>query len=116
MALFLDMQDVPFKPRAYEKAAQVIAGLDRPLAEIYAEGGVAALDALPSVGKGIATRIAGMLDTGELADLEQLRAATPIDITALTAVGGIGPKRAQALYEALGVRTVAELEQAASQG
>lgn len=116
MALFLEMQEVPFKPRAYEKAAQLIAGLDRPLAELYAEGGVAALDALPSVGKGIATRIAGMLDTGELADLEQLRAATPIDITALTAVGGIGPKRAQALYEALGVRTVAELEQAATEG
>ncbi|HLT38987.1 MAG TPA: DNA polymerase/3'-5' exonuclease PolX [Enhygromyxa sp.] len=116
MALFLEMQEVPFKPRAYEKAAQVIGGLDRPLAELYAEGGVAALDALPSIGKGIAERIAGMLDTGELADLEALREHTPIDITALTAVGGIGPKRAQALYQALGVRTVAELEQAAARG
>lgn len=116
MALFLEMQEVPFKPRAYEKAAQVIAGLDRPLKEIYAGGGVAALDALPSVGKGIAERIAGMLDTGELADLEALRRRTPIDIAALTSVGGIGPKRAQALYEALGVRTVAELEQAAADG
>src|SRR5690606_12228325 len=116
MALFLEMQEVPFKPRAYEKAAQVIGGLDRPLAELYAEGGVAALDALPSIGKGIAERIAGMLDTGELADLEALREHTPIDITALTAVGGIGPKRAQALYQALGVRTVAELEQAAAGG
>lgn len=114
MALFLDMQDVPFKPRAYEKAAQVIGGLERPLAQLYADGGVAALDALPSVGKGIAQRIAGMLDTGELADLEQLREATPIDVTALTAVAGIGPKRAHALWEALGVRTVEELEQAAA--
>jgi DNA polymerase (family 10) len=116
MALFLEMQEVPFKPRAYEKAAQVIAGLDRPLTEIYVEGGVAALDELPSVGKGIAARIAGMLDTGELADLEQLRSATPIDITALTAVGGIGPKRAQALWEALQVSSVEELERAAAAG
>ena len=116
MALFLEMQEVPFKPRAYEKAAQLIAGYDRPLAELYAAGGVAALDALPSVGKGIAARIAGMLDSGELADLEQLRRATPIDVTALTAVGGIGPKRAQALWEALGVGTVEELEQAAAEG
>lgn len=116
MALFLEMQDVPFKPRAYEKAAQLIAGLDRPLAELHAQGGTEALDALPSIGKGIAARIAGMLETGELADLEQLRQATPIDITALTAVGGIGPKRALALYEALGVRTVDELERAAMDG
>lgn len=116
MALFLEMQEVPFKPRAYEKAAQMIAGFDRPLAELYAEGGVKALDELPAVGKGIAARIAGMLDTGELADLERLRSATPIDVTALTAVGGIGPKRAQALWKALGVRTVDELEQAAAEG
>jgi DNA polymerase (family 10) len=116
MALFLEMHEVPFKPRAYEKAAEVVAGFDRPLAELYAEGGIAALDQLPSVGKGIAARIAGMLDTGELADLEQLRSETPIDITALTAVGGIGPKRAQALWEALRVRSVEELERAAAEG
>lgn len=116
MALFLEMQEVPFKPRAYEKAAQSIAGLDGPLAEIYAEGGVAALDALPAVGKGIATRIAGMLDTGEFADLEQLRRATPIDVTALTAVPGIGPRRARALWETLGVRSVEDLERAAASG
>ncbi len=113
MALFLEMQDVPFKPRAYEKAAQAVAGFRRPLAELYAEGGVDALDEVPAVGKGIAGRIAGMLDTGELADLERLRSKTPIDVTALTAVAGIGPKRAQLLWEALGVRSVAELEHAA---
>ncbi|MFO7568126.1 MAG: DNA polymerase/3'-5' exonuclease PolX [Enhygromyxa sp.] len=116
MALFLEMQEVPFKPRAYEKAAQVIAGYPRPLTELYAEGGAAALDALPSVGKGIAERIGKMIDTGELAELEALRRKTPIDVTALTAVAGIGPKRALTLYEELGVRSVAELEQAAAAG
>ena len=36
MALFLDIEAVPFKPRAYEKAAHVVESLDRSIAEIFA--------------------------------------------------------------------------------
>jgi DNA polymerase/3'-5' exonuclease PolX len=39
MGLFLDMDEVPFKPQAYEKAAYAVTAVDRPLARIYAEGG-----------------------------------------------------------------------------
>jgi DNA polymerase (family 10) len=116
MSLFLEMEDVPFKPQAYERAAYAVSALARPLAEIYAEGGEKALDAVPGVGKGIARRIAGMLETGKLDDLELLRKQTPIDILALTAVEGIGVKKARALWEALGVRTVEDLERAAEKG
>ena len=85
MALFLEMDGVPFKPQAYEKAAYAVLAMDRPLAEIHAEGGAKALDALPGIGKGIAERIAGLLETGRLADLEALRKQTPIDVLGLTA-------------------------------
>jgi DNA polymerase (family 10) len=57
MALFLEMDEVPFKPRAYEKAALVVGALDRPLHEVAAEGGIKGLAELPGVGKGIAERI-----------------------------------------------------------
>ena len=77
MALFLEMEGVAFKPQAYEKAAYAVLAVDRPLAEIHAEGGVAALDELPGIGKGIAERIAGMLETGTIADLEAFRKKTP---------------------------------------
>lgn len=116
MALFLEMNDVAFKPQAYEKAAYAVMALDHPLAELYARGGVAALDGVPGIGKGIAERIAGMLETGRLADLEALREQAPIDLLALTAIEGIGPKKAHALWQALGVCTVADLERAATQG
>ena len=36
MALFLEMDAVPFKPRAYEKAAQAVEALERPLHRIAA--------------------------------------------------------------------------------
>jgi DNA polymerase (family 10) len=112
MALFLEMDEVPFKPRAYEKAALAVDALDRPLLEIDAEAGVKGLAELPGVGKGIAERIHELLRAGRIPDLERLRKQMPIDILGLTAVEGLGPKGAKLLYEDLGVRDVRELEKA----
>lgn len=116
MALFLDMTGVPFKPRAYEKVADAIDGLDRPAAEVWAQGGVKALAALPHVGKGIAERIGELIETGRMSDLEALRRATPVDVLGLTAIEGVGPKMVKFLYDQLGVRTLDELEHAARAG
>lgn len=116
LALYLEMEGVPFKPRAFERAANAVSALDRPLAGILAEGGRAALEALPGIGKGIAGRIAGMLRTGKIRDLERYRASVPIDMVGLTAIEGIGARRAQALWKALGIRDVAALRRAAERG
>jgi len=116
MALFLDMRGVAFKPRAYEKAASAIAAFERPLAQVFADGGVKALARVPHVGAGIAERVGELLATGHIADLDALRAETPVDIMALTALEGVGPKMAKLLYDELGVRTLADLEQAARTG
>jgi DNA polymerase (family 10) len=112
MALFLAMEEVPFKPRAYEKAALEVAALDRPLLEIDAAGGVQALAELPGVGKGIAERIHELLHTGRIPDLERMRKEMPIDVLGLTAVEGLGPRGAKLLYRKLGVRDVRALEKA----
>ncbi|MCL4686146.1 DNA polymerase/3'-5' exonuclease PolX [Myxococcota bacterium] len=116
MALFLEMDGVAFKPRAYEKAAQVVAGLDRPLAQIDEEAGAAGLEALPEIGAGIAERIEELLHSGRLQELEALRRERPIDVLELIAVEGLGAKRALALYDALGIRNVRELERACRAG
>ena len=116
MALFLDMTGVQFKPRAYEKAAEAIAACDRPVAELFAGGGVKALGGLAGVGKGIAERVGEIVTTGTCRDLEALRQATPVDVAALTAIDGVGPKMVKALYDDLDVRTVADLERVARAG
>jgi len=45
-----------------------------------------------------------------------LREATPIDVSGLTAVEGLGPKTAKILYEELGIRDVRALEKACREG
>jgi DNA polymerase (family 10) len=116
MALFLEMDAVPFKPRAYEKAALAVEALDRPLHEIAAQEGQKGIDALPAIGKGIAERIVELLRTGSLTDLERLREKTPIDVRGLTAIEGVGPKLAKVLYDELGIRDVKALAAACRAG
>lgn len=116
IAALLDMEGVPFKPRAYEKVAYTIEALEEPLAETYAKGGLKALEEIPGVGKGIAERIEELLKTGKLKYYEDLHKKVPADISGLTAIEGIGPKHVKALYQALRIRTVDDLEAAAQAG
>lgn len=116
IAIFLDMDGVAFKPRAYEKAADAVESSDAQLAELYRGGGVKAIEAVPGVGRGIGEKIIELIETGALPYYEELRARTPVDLSALTAVAGLGPKHIKALYESLGVRDLADLERAARAG
>jgi DNA polymerase (family 10) len=116
LAAYLDMDGVPFKPRAYERAAHAIATYDRPLAEVYDAGGVKALCEIPGVGKSMAEKLAELITTGRCALHEEYRRRLPVDVAALTSVEGIGPKAVKMLYERLGVRSVDDLEAAARAG
>jgi DNA polymerase (family 10) len=112
----LAMKDIPFKPRAYEKAADVIDGLEENVADIYKTGGRNALEVIPSVGISIAEKIEELLRTGHVKYLEDLERKTPVDLAGLSRIEGLGPKSIKTLYQKLDIRTVAELEAAAKTG
>ena len=57
ISILLDMDDVPFKPRAYEKAALSIEALEEDVEQIYQKGGLKALKQIPGVGESIAEKI-----------------------------------------------------------
>ena len=116
IAVYLDMDNVPFKPRAYEKAAQTIESFDKELTEVYKEGGIKALEEIPGVGKSIAEKIEELLTTGRVATHAKLAKKMPVDVSGLTAVEGIGPKHVKVLWEKLRVKNLAELEKAAHDG
>jgi DNA polymerase (family X) len=116
IAVLLDMDGVPFKPRAYEKVAYAIEAVDEPIAEMFRRGGMKAIEEIPGVGKGIAEKIATLVETGSLPYYDELHAKTPVDLADLMGIEGLGPKNIKRLYEELGVRSVVELERAAHTG
>jgi DNA polymerase/3'-5' exonuclease PolX len=54
----------PFRVSAYRKAADAVVQLAEDLAALFEREGVEGLDAIPGVGRGIASAIAEMLITG----------------------------------------------------
>ncbi len=113
IADFLEMQDVEWKPRAYRKAARNIASLSEPIEDIHDRGDLESID---GVGEAIADKVAEYLETGAIAYHTELKEEVPVDVEALTAVEGLGPKRVKQLYQALGITTLDELESAAREG
>lgn len=116
VAAFLDMKEVPFKPRAYEKAAYSIETLDQGVDEIYKKNGLEGLENIPGVGQGIAERIEEYIKTGQIKDYDRLKKEFPVDISGLTRVEGIGSQTIKKLYQELGVKNVRSLEMAAKHG
>lgn len=114
---YLEMQNVPFKPRAYEKAAQAVEGLrEEEAADIYKSGGVKALKEIPGIGTSIAETIEELLKTGRSKHYEKLKKKTPVDLSELSRIEGLGPKSIKKLYKELGVKNIKDLEKAAVSG
>ena len=116
LAAYLEMENVPFKPRAYEKAAQAIESYGQSLAQVYEKGGVKALCDIPGIGKSMAEKLQELVTTGRCTLHEEYRQRLPVDVAALTALEGIGPKAVKVLFDRLSVRSTADLEAAARAG
>ncbi|HVN42906.1 MAG TPA: DNA polymerase/3'-5' exonuclease PolX [Steroidobacteraceae bacterium] len=107
-------EENPFRIRAYRNAAQFVRGHGRSLAELVAEG--ADLTELPGIGKDLAGKIDTIVRTGRLPLLEQVKAKVPAPLVEMTRIEGLGPKRAKALYRALKIRSLEDLQRAARSG
>lgn len=100
---------------AYRKAADAVARHPESLRAIFALKGIAGLDALPSVGPGLAAAIAEMLATGHWVQLERLRGTLEPE-RLLCIVPGVGPRLARRIHDVLGVESLEALEAAAHDG
>ncbi|MDO8443039.1 MAG: DNA polymerase/3'-5' exonuclease PolX [bacterium] len=137
IAYFLEMEGVAFKPRAYEKVAEVIFDLSEDVFDIYLQGaqyqnkfgtrqprtakrlsgrfsgsrgGLKALESIPGVGVSIAEKVEEFLKTGKIKYLEDLKKKWPVKIEEFMAIEGVGPKTVRHLYEKLGVKNLNDLE------
>ena len=111
----LEAQDVDYKPRAYRQAAENVRAYPGDIEDL-ADEGQDAVEEIDRVGDAISSKIVEYFETGEIDELEELRAELPVDMAALTSVEGVGPKTAGTLYHELGIVDLDDLQDAAENG
>jgi DNA polymerase (family 10) len=99
--------------RAYRRAADLIRATPAPVEELV-RGGRAR--ELRGIGPGIERRLRELVETGRIAELEELEREVEPELVALGRYLGLGPQRLVALGRALGIRTADELRAAAEAG
>ncbi|MDI6883071.1 MAG: DNA polymerase/3'-5' exonuclease PolX [Patescibacteria group bacterium] len=116
LADFLEMEEVSFKPYAYQKAALSLETLSESVEEIFKRGGERAIEEIPGVGKGIAEKIIEYLKTGKIKYYLAFKKKYPVNINELTSIEGVGPKTVRDLYKYLKIKNLKDLEKIAKAG
>lgn len=105
----------PFRVSAYRRAADTVRDLREDLATLIEREGQAGLEALPGIGRGIASALIEMARSGRWMQLERLRGSSdPVQL--FTAVPGLGHRLAERIHEELHLDTLEGLELAAHDG
>ena len=99
------MDDIQFKPRAYEKLRSIEA-LEEDVEDVYRRGGIKALMEIPGIGESIAEKIEELIKTERLDYYEKLKEKVPVDIGSLSGVEGLGPRMFKTLWQELGIRNI----------
>src|ERR1044072_579400 len=114
IATLLGLKDEnPFKIRAYVNAARSLETWGGNISDLRDEE---ILEKIPGIGKAIAAKIKELVETGSLRYFEELRAEFPAEILELFSLPGLGAKKIKALYERLGVSSIAQLQAACESG
>lgn len=98
-------EENPFKIKSLASASFRVSKVPTPLFELDQTQ----LEKIEGIGKGIATKIVEMRETGQLSDLNNLLAKTPNGIVSVMQVKGLGPKKVKELWHGLGIESIGEL-------
>jgi DNA polymerase (family 10) len=110
IALLLELKgENPFKTRAYRNGAEVVQNFDGDIVTQAAEND---LKGIKGIGDALQQKLHELASTGKLAYLEDLRAEFPPTLFELFELQGLGPKKIKALFDKLGISSVAELKEA----
>jgi DNA polymerase (family 10) len=114
LAALLDLSGAGYyTSRAYRRAAETIRETKAPIAELVSRGRV---QELRGIGSGIAGRLSELVETGRIAELEELEREVHPELVGLGRFLGIGPKRMVEIGAALDVSTADEFRAAARAG
>ena len=97
----------------YPRLAYAISRHPESIVELHREG---RLSTISGVGETIAEIIGEFIETGTCTKLEEFAEHTPKTVLELTAIPKLGTKTAKALYDVLGVDSLASLSEALDEG
>ncbi|HTE61361.1 MAG TPA: DNA polymerase/3'-5' exonuclease PolX, partial [Solirubrobacteraceae bacterium] len=101
---------VQYRVLAYRTAARTVREASVSVEQLVRDGRVTEL---PGVGKTLETKLQTLVETGDMAQSQKLRAQFPSGLIAMTHLPGFGPKRARRLYDELGIDSLEKLRAAA---
>jgi len=111
LALIMEIRgDDRYRVRSYRNAAEVIETWPAPLSDVARAGGAKGLQAIPSVGKAISSKIVELTERGTFEAYESLIAETPETVLDLLDVSGIGIKTVAVLYRQFKISSLDDLK------
>lgn len=110
IALLLELKgENPFKTRAYRNGAEIIQNFDGDIVALAAND---ELKGIKGIGDALQQKLHELASTGKLGYYENLRDEFPATLFELFELQGLGPKKIKALYDKLGIDSIASLKQA----
>jgi DNA polymerase (family 10) len=114
LAALLDLAGAStYSVRAYRRAAELIRATPAPVAALVRQGRARELR---GIGPSIEGRLQELVETGRLAEIDELESEVQPELVGLGRLVGLGPQRMVDLGRALGIRTADELREAAAAG
>jgi DNA polymerase (family 10) len=114
LAALLDLAGAGhYSVRAYRRAAELVRATPAPVAALVRSGRVRELR---GIGPAIESRLRELVETGRLAEIDELEGEVQPELVGLGRLVGLGPQRMVDLGKALGIRSAAELRAAADEG
>lgn len=109
IALLLELKgENPFKTRAYRNGAEIAQNFDGDIVELAAAN---KLEGIKGIGAALQQKLHELASTGKLEYFENLRSEFPSTLFELFELQGLGPKKIKALYDKLGISSVAQLKE-----
>src|ERR1700761_423921 len=106
LSQLMELHEVnPFKIKSIANAAFKVDKLPFPAAKKSFEE----LEKIDGIGKSTAGKITELLQSGTIAELDELLEKTPVGVVEMMGIKGLGPKKVGIIWHELGIENVGEL-------
>lgn len=105
-----------FRVNAHAKAARVLGDITTDLGPLAKDGDTKALTELDGIGKGTASKLIELAQSGTIEEHEDLVSKVPQGLMEVLQVQGLGPKTVKLLWDEKGVESIADLKKIIEDG